>query len=1144
MPQAGLPSIGLDRARAMVDEGHFEPALALLRAERTPAGSAMAATHAALLSEALLGAGFYEEGAQAAVTALDRAISAFGAASGQAADAWLLRARAELQRGDDPAETRRVLEQGLVAGAAVDGPDGLRALRARDRIALAFSTAGQPREAETLLRDIIAKAIELRPEPTRDRWRFVNTLGIALLRQSRFEEARVEFDRAREGRSRLLSDGHPETLESEHNAAVALRRLGQHEAATQTFIRVLTLRTEVLGSDHPDTLSTRDMLSRQFADRGDFAAAEKESRAVLEALTRRLGPHRRTIGAAAELGAVLYRAGRRSEGLKIYGAAFENALRVLGDKDIDTMALGHEYGGMLFQSARLPEALRVLNQVFVASAETLGDANRDTLATLNSIAAVLQELGRGEDAERLYRHIVSTLEATGSGRDNLDRLSALNNLASVLLAQGRYPEALSTLEEVVPLRTQRLGPDRSPTLISLSNQAATFSKLRRWPEAIALHRNVLAARERTLGPEHPETLRTLHNIASTYDEAGDAVTARREFERVVALRTRILGPTHPETMTSLRALAGVLYAVGDLAAARLRYRELVAAAETVRAKGALPDDLQRSLFAALSPAYRMLALIEAQIGRFEDAFEIAELSKARTILELTATRAAVRASVLTEGERFRLADIEWEVARLDNQIPTVVDPVRRTALEYRRSELASEFTRLQNELGAKYPRYSAGTEAQMARADDIVEVIPEDTAFLHFVTLGPRILLVWATGSGERGTLVLPDVPTLGATIEAYRAAVARPGGVEDLRYPPAGAQRQLVWQLDDGSFRLRPSDQGTIEGASLVSDVAEIRAYLSRALLDRMPDAVRAKPKWIVSPDGPLALLPFETLDAGGVMAVERWQMSSIQSLSMLKLLRDRGREYAALQREPLLAIGDPLYEPSGPAIESPPADEGGAASRRAIAAATREGSPGVKRWSRLPGAADELSALTRLFDLERGRTLYQGADASEQRVRSLDRQQVLGRFRYVVFSAHGDLDLADPRRSAIVLSQVGLDADSDGYLRAAELPAFTFRSDLVVVSACDSGVGSWVSGEGVLGLPFALYVAGNRSTVLTLWPIYDGSTAEFVERFFAKIKSGQSLGAALTATKREFARGDAGEGLRAPAFWAAFSLYGVASE
>jgi CHAT domain-containing protein len=234
------------------------------------------------------------------------------------------------------------------------------------------------------------------------------------------------------------------------------------------------------------------------------------------------------------------------------------------------------------------------------------------------------------------------------------------------------------------------------------------------------------------------------------------------------------------------------------------------------------------------------------------------------------------------------------------------------------------------------------------------------------------------------------------------------------------------------------------------------------------------------------------------------------------------------------MLAVGDPTYANlnSPPAVPLPRPIDG--------LRGPQGGPIGKPTWPNLPGSSKEMSALSSLFELKPGTSLFSGAAASEANVMQLQRSGDLGRYRYVVFSTHGYLDRQNPELSGIVLSQSNLGPDEDGYLRTPELASLDFRSDLVLISACDSGVGKWVSGEGVLGLPFALYAGGNASTILTLWPILDGSTAEFVERFFKKIKTGAGPATALSETKREFIRGDAGEDKRSPTIWAPFVYYG----
>jgi CHAT domain-containing protein len=107
-----------------------------------------------------------------------------------------------------------------------------------------------------------------------------------------------------------------------------------------------------------------------------------------------------------------------------------------------------------------------------------------------------------------------------------------------------------------------------------------------------------------------------------------------------------------------------------------------------------------------------------------------------------------------------------------------------------------------------------------------------------------------------------------------------------------------------------------------------------------------------------------------------------------------------------------------------------------------------------------------------------------------------------------------------------------------AAELATFDVGADLVVLSACETALGKDVAGEGLFGLPYALAVAGARATLLTLWPVADRPTAEFMRRFYAKLARGVAPAAALAQTKREFIRS---KEFSAPFYWAPFVLYGT---
>jgi CHAT domain-containing protein len=164
-----------------------------------------------------------------------------------------------------------------------------------------------------------------------------------------------------------------------------------------------------------------------------------------------------------------------------------------------------------------------------------------------------------------------------------------------------------------------------------------------------------------------------------------------------------------------------------------------------------------------------------------------------------------------------------------------------------------------------------------------------------------------------------------------------------------------------------------------------------------------------------------------------------------------------------------------------------------------------------------------------------------------------VSDKHRYVHFAGHGYLDQQFPLNSAVVLTMptVFQSGEENGLLQAWEvLEQVRLDADLVVLSACESGLGKEMGGEGLIGLTRAFQYAGARSVMATLWKISDRTTAEFMVRFYRHLKEGLSKDEALRATQMEFIRGpiqvtnDKGERVdfdaSAPYYWAAFQIYG----
>lgn len=320
------------------------------------------------------------------------------------------------------------------------------------------------------------------------------------------------------------------------------------------------------------------------------------------------------------------------------------------------------------------------------------------------------------------------------------------------------------------------------------------------------------------------------------------------------------------------------------------------------------------------------------------------------------------------------------------------------------------------------------------------------------------------------------------------------------------------VWRTADGSYLAQASAPA---GATRAQDLREIGQYLYRVLLEPLHAQWSPAKRLLLSPDGLLTRLPFETLWAGERPLLDVIDVSYVQSLEVhAELARRAGQPRAG--GKSLLSFADPDYAAAAVA---------GAGPVPSWMASLR--------WNALPGTRSEAEALKPLFPDARQLT---GTDAARARVLAMQESKELRDFRILHFATHG---YVDDRRSSLVLST--RDGLQQAYLLDSDISTLELRTDLVLLSACDTGLGRSQSGEGVVGLPYAFMLAGNINTLMSLWPVDDAGTAAFMPAFLSKARGGVDLVTALNLTKRDFAAGRYGEKNRDPRIWAAFVQYGV---
>lgn len=510
--------------------------------------------------------------------------------------------------------------------------------------------------------------------------------------------------------------------------------------------------------------------------------------------------------------------------------------------------------------------------------------------------------------------------------------------------------------------------------------------------------------------------------------------------------------------------------------------------------------------------YRDALRLQLELGRPQEAFHLLERFRAQAFLALLAERDLTFAGELPpelDQERRRLAVLydrnELQLTALNPEKDReAIEALQReqVQLRRRRDEIALEMRRTA-------PRLAALQDPQALTFERVREALDPGTVMLSY-------------SAGEEQTHLF--IVTPGRELHIETLDVGRQALEKDVdRY------RQLIDQTRAGS---------TLGAQGL--DWFSRRLY--NLLVEPAEPWIAAGNRIVLVPDGPLHLLPFAALTRKDGRHLVEWKpLSTVLSGTVFAELKKQRRD-AVAAAEPSswqwVAFGDPWFPPR--LAQGRPGDTGGARLR---SVSTRAQLP----WKRLPQSRREVEEIAALFPAGRRRT-YLDREASEERAKAVGKDA-----RIVHFATHGFVDGRSPFDSGLVLSipEELAEGRDNGLLQVWEIfESVRLDADLVVLSACETGIGEIRGGEGIIGLTRAFQYAGARSVLASLWRVEDEATAELTQRFYRHLRSGKAKDEALRAAQLELIRSPLrvpdGRGGRternaaAPYFWAALQIVG----
>lgn len=706
-----------------------------------------------------------------------------------------------------------------------------------------------------------------------------------------------------------------------------------------------------------------------------------------------------------------------------------------------------------------------------------------------SLGQVARDRGDFPTAVEHYRRALAIRRKLAPG--SLDEAESLSHLAWIAREEGRLDEAEALYRRCLEIRRKE-APDSSEVGFSLATLGTVALRRQDIEEARRLGEEGLALFDKT-APGSLGASRALGFLADVEMEAGNWSAAAKHLDRALAVVRRVAPGSRREADLLLHRADMVRRSGRPAAEVEAASTQAIEVIEDLVERAGSHED-KASFRAQYAVAYHTLLRAKIALGRPAEAFQVLERSRARSLLALLAQRDIAWSADLTAAQRSKLSRLERDYERSQGELARL-DPDRERP---RLDALLADLARLRGE--------RASLLAEIARASP------------RYATLKiPRPLdLAGARRHLDPGTLLLSYAVGIEETVLfAVAADPALPGGLQAVTLPIGHEALATEVELFR-SLILRGREQPVPEAALL----AQGRKLYDLLLAPAEPWIGRSR-RLLLSADGPLHTLPFAALVRPGSPSsflAEARPLHTVLSATLYAEVK-RGRSEGRDSTGSVVAFADPRLPAPRPA---PAVHRGSSPLGR-----YRQGLPS------LPASREEGETLAALYGSRA--MLWTGAAATEERAKRS------GGARYLHFALHALLDPRSPLDSALTFSEPREKDADNGLLQAWEIfEGARFEVDLVTLSACETGLGKDAAGEGLIGLTRAFQYAGARSILASLWSVQDRSTAFLMERFYTRLRAGQTKDVALQGAQRDLLSGSRRAELAHPYHWAAFELIG----
>ncbi|MBN1251698.1 MAG: CHAT domain-containing protein [Bacteroidales bacterium] len=846
--------------------------------------------------------------------------------------------------------------------------------------------------------------------------------------------------------------------------------------------------------------------------------------------------------------------------LDYYQKSLKIRKEILGETNPET-AISYNNIGIIYKEQREYDlAIEYHQKALNIQRAIFGDDYPELANYYQGIGNVYKAKGELDLAMEYYQKTLST-RIKSYGENHPIVAKDLINIGNIYIDKNDFDNAVDIFQKALRIQKQTLEDNHPDMAITYNNIGNIYNNKGQFDLALAFYLNALEIKQATVGEEHPEIADYYNNIGNIYSSKGDYSQALEYQEKALELKELFFGPTHPATTLAYLNIGNLYYeqakydkaleyfqksvisnvkgfkpiendfttnpelknyydshkllsAIHGKAKALLgKYKtdtlsfELENAFASYKECDKLIDIIRKTTTSktdkielgkttstiydeSIDICYKLNQLKNKEIGQFylEEAFYFSEKNKAGALLEAIAGSDAQKFAGIPANVLKQEKSLNNRIADLEKKLAEEYDPEKEVILRDQLFKLNREYSVLITDFEKKYPKYFEMKHAnKYITVSELQSILDKETALRSYL-LGDSLIFIF--------------------TITNDSIILNKSKKTDDFNFEIFGIRKQIT--------------------SGLVSDIKQFMIDGNNMFNALFPKPIPSKIKrLIIIPDGNLGLIPFEALLTEKVEC----NFDQFDKYPFLINNYDISYQYSS----------NLYYKIYNKITES----EKHWASNNWLGIAPVFNN--IKNLvindiyiSSLPGTENEVKTIKNNF-LKKG--LSADAKLFEQASENFIKSNEIKKYKFLHIATHGFVNSDKPELSGIILTEKN-DKNTDGVLYSGEIYNLELNSDLVVLSACETGLGKVSEGEGIIGLSRAILYAGTNNIIVSLWKVADNSTSDLMIDFYTDLledidKSDKKYiyGNSLRAAKLKMIKD---KKFGHPFFWSPFILIG----